>query len=403
MAEETQVATEATPQMSTPLPEEATNHFRASFFGETEPAKTEVEKPQNATEQPATQQSSEITQTKKEEEEEILDPKDWLKREFEVEDPEILKQQIKEYRELKSKTQEEIKFENEESKQLHELIRSGKTKEVKEFLETREKLSELVSSEVNEDVAESIIKLSMKLKNKDLTDKEIEFKYNKMYRIPKEPVKGYLEDDDDFEQRKSNWEQQVADIKMSKIIDAKTAKPELESYNQKLVLPQIEKQQTAAKEPTPEELESLNAAKQSFQQAVKKSLEEFNGFDVNVQDKDVKYNAGYTLSTEEKTFVSDELSKFVEAGFDANSLFADRWVSEDGKSINTAQMIKDLSLLYNQDKVTNKIATDAANKRLEAYLAEKKNVSIKESNHGSTFQPQQTKNTSEKLQEQFWG
>ena len=65
MAEETQVATEATPQMSTPLPEEATNHFRASFFGETEPAKTEVEKPQNATEQPASNKVVKLLKQKK--------------------------------------------------------------------------------------------------------------------------------------------------------------------------------------------------------------------------------------------------------------------------------------------------------------------------------------------------
>ena len=71
MAEETKVATEATPQMSTPLPEEATNHFRTSFFGELQETQSQQKQEEVKT----------VTETKTEvktDDEEILDPKDWL-------------------------------------------------------------------------------------------------------------------------------------------------------------------------------------------------------------------------------------------------------------------------------------------------------------------------------------
>ena len=63
---------------------------------QTEPVKTEIITPTN-TQTPSTNET-----------EEILDPTDWLKREFGVDSPEVLKQQIKEYGELKSKPPTEL-------------------------------------------------------------------------------------------------------------------------------------------------------------------------------------------------------------------------------------------------------------------------------------------------------
>src|SRR5690349_21236433 len=129
------------------------------------------------------------------EEEEILDTKVWLKRELEVDDIAVIKQEREEYKKLKeaAQTPAEIKFANEQSKHLHELIREGKGKEVRQFLETQEKLETYSSVEVNKDTAADIIKLGMQLKYKDLTPKEIDYKYNKQFSIPKEPVQSTTE------------------------------------------------------------------------------------------------------------------------------------------------------------------------------------------------------------------
>jgi len=320
---------------------------------------------------------------------------------FEKEDDVV--NEITTLREKASKTTDELKFEDEQSKQIHELLRTGKKKEVLEFLATQEKLETLVAAEVNEDTAGEIIKLGLKLKHKDLTDKEIEHKYNKQYSLPKEPVKGELDDDDEFAEKHAEWKERVDAIKMDKIIEAKTMKPELQKANTELVLPEIQKENRSQKEPTPEEQESFRKDKETFLQSAQSVINGYTGISVPVKDKDVDYTVNYSPSQEEKTIITEKLSEFAESGFDVNMLFAERWVSEDGKSIKVEQMVKDLSLLYGQEKFSQKLATDSANKRLEAYLKDKKQINVNETNPNGQLSLEKD-NTSEtaKLQEFFW-
>jgi len=340
---------------------------------------------------------------KVEPEDEVIEPKEWLKREFDIDDPETLKAEIQEYR--KSKNNKGIEFANEQSRQIHELIREGKSKEVRQFLDTQEKIESLINSDVNDSTAEEIIKLALKLKHTDLTDKEIEYKFNKQYQLPKPPVQGLSELDEEFEQRQRDWNEQVEDIKTSRIIDAKTMKPELGKAKAELVLPEIQQKenQTARKEPTQEELEAFESNKNSFLQSAEKSINGFNGFSLQVKDKDVDYTVNYSLSQDEKTIVTDKLKQFAESGFDANSLLAERWVNEDGKSMNMDQMIKDLSRIYGDDKITQKLVTDSANKRIEAYLKDKKQINVSEVDKGGKFSLEKdNKEEVVQLQEFFW-
>lgn len=338
--------------------------------------------------------------TTKPDDEEVLDHNEWIKREFGVEDVSVLKTEREEYKKLKEKAPVELTFADEQSKQIHELIRTGKKKEVKEFLETQEKLENLVTTEVNEDTAADIIKLSLKLKHKELTDKEIEYKFNKTYSIPKEPVQGDLEADDDFSQRLSDWKERVEDIKMSMIIDAKTARPELDKFRTELSLPEIQKWNTEAKkEPTPEDLAAFDKAKESFLQSAKQTIEGFNGITASVKDKDVDYAVTYAPSQEEKTLLSDKLIQFSEAGFDANQLFAERWWDTKTNTFKIDQMTEDLSRIFMGKNADQKIATDSANKRIEAYLKEKKQVNVTETSANSTFSPSNNKTDMDKVRD----
>lgn len=119
---------------------------------------------------------------------------------------------------------------------------AGKTDEVYEYLNEQRQLDRLTTAEVSKDTADEIIKLGMKLRYKDegLNETEIAYKFNKQYSIPKEPVELATETTEEFEQRHNDWKEQVADIEMSKIIDAKVAKRDLEAAKQKLVLPTVE-------------------------------------------------------------------------------------------------------------------------------------------------------------------
>lgn len=322
---------------------------------------------------------------------------------FEKEDDVVA--EITTLREKAAKAPEEKQFADEQSKHIYELLREGgdKKKEVRKFLETQEKLETLVSAEVNEDTSVDIIKLGLRLKYKDLTDKEIDYKYNKQYSIPKEPIKGELEDDDEFAEKHAAWKETVDDIKTSRIIDAKTMRPELEKAKSELVLPEIQKgNQNLKQEPTPEDLAVFEKDKTTFLQSAEQSINSFNGVTVQVKDKDVDYTVNYAPSQDEKTLVTTKLKEFAEAQFDANAIFADRWVTEDGK-MNVSQMTEDLSRILMGKNSDQKLATDSANKRLEAYLKDKKQINVNETNQNGQLNLEKD-NTSEtvKVQEFFW-
>jgi hypothetical protein len=375
-------------QDNAPVESNISNSLQGAMWGDA-PMPTNVE--EKIEDKPA------VVEEKKEE---IVDTKDWLKREFDVEDVSVIKAEREELKKLKETPQvAEIKFENEFNEKLFKAIQAGKTKEVRQILETQERLEELSAKEVNNDTAEDIIKMGMSLKYKDLSPKEIEYKYNKEFGVPKEPSQRDLETEEEFAERKAAWQEKVSDIQMNKIIEAKLLRPELESSKAKIVLPEIQRTNQEAPKQTQEDLDAFKRLQDAFVQSAETTVNGFNGFTVQVKDKDVDYSVSYAPSQEEKGLVSTKMKEFAESGFNANAILAERWVKEDG-SINVNQMAEDLSRIYMSKNAESKFATESANKRMELYLKEKKNINIIES--PSTGIPQ-TKTESERLQENFWG
>ena len=84
----------------------------------------------------------------------------------------------------------------------------------------------------------------MQLKYKDLTADEINYKFNKQYGIPPKPVQGSDEMDEDFQTREQAWQAIQQDKMMELLIDAKLAKPELESAKAGIKFPTVEKKWT---------------------------------------------------------------------------------------------------------------------------------------------------------------
>lgn len=148
--------------------------------------------------------------------------------------------EIEELRGLKASPSIDVQFENEFSEKLFKAIKGGKIKEVNSLLAQQERLESLTEIEINKDSAADIIKLGMQLKYKDLTASEIDYKFNKQFGIPKEPVQLINEEDEDFSIRHAAWKEQKTDVEMSRIIEAKLAKPELEIAKSKIVLPDID-------------------------------------------------------------------------------------------------------------------------------------------------------------------
>lgn len=381
-------------KIETPQPTFSDN-LRSTFFEEkvADSIKEEI-KLEEKKEEPKTEVSSE--------------PKEWLKKELDVDDVSVLKAEREELKTLRDKSKQ-YQFDESQLKTL-DYLKPENEEKLLDFLNTKKKIDKLTSTEINEQNAADIIKFQMQQKYSTLSSEDIDYKFNRQYGIPKEPKEPqedkFLTTDDydtakeKYLEDKQDWEQAVKQAKNELLIDAKLAVPEIQKLKSELNLPDIQRN-VQSKEPTQEDLAAMKKDVDSFLQNAENFNKDFTGFNVPVKDKDVDYSVGYSISPEEKQEVMGKLKTFAESGFDANALLADRWVSEDGKSIKTDVMIKDLSRLFGGDKIDQKIALDSGNKRIEAYLKEKKQINLKETDVQQNSNLDK-KSMSEKLAERFF-
>lgn len=357
------------------------------------------------TEDPVTTASEEktdevVVDTKTDEE--LVDENIYLKNKFGWESEEVALNEIKALKEKAEKADKGFEYKNEDSKKIAEYINEGKIDELTSFFDTQKKVDKLLKADLSDKKAvEELVKFNIKQQNLGLEQEDIDFLFEEKYSIPKEPKQKDDELDDEFAERHAAWNEQRERIEKRMVIEAKMAQPKLEQLKSELVLPEIHKENTQQQmqQPSQEDLAAFTKAKDSFIQSAQQTVNSFNGFSVQVKDKDVDYTVGYVPSNDEKTFVSNELKKFAEAGFDANALLAERWVEADGKTLKVDVMTKDLLSIYTNEKLAQKLATDSANKRLEAYLKEKKQINVNGLSNQGTFNPNQPKTEIEALTE----
>jgi len=370
--EETTTVVETTAQFPNPFDEEGWVDVPVN-----------VEETATTTEQEHQPETATTTETKPVVEETKAVIPDYLK-DFGWETPEAAKEEITTLRKLKETAPKE--FTNEESKRVYELLLDGKIDEVTEVFSNKKKITNLLSGEIDDKTASEIIKMKMQLEYKDLnlSPKEIEYKYNQQFKLPKEPIQALNETDEEFEERQGEWKEQVSNIEMGKIIEAKLARPVLEKLNAEIVLPNITQKSEATKEPTPEEVEAANKVANAFKEQSKKAVSEFEGFTAIIKNEDVEIPIAYSLSEEEKLQVNTQLNKFAESGFNANALFAERWLNKDN-TLDVLQMTKDLAAINNEGRMSQKFVNDAASKMLLHQKQVKSNIKVTGQN--KTFEP----------------
>jgi hypothetical protein len=336
------------------------------------------------------------------EEEEVVDADEWLKSNFGWENTDSAKAELEELRKLResASTKEEIKFANEQSEKFYRLLQEGKEDDLYDFLQEKKKIEKLTSAELDENLAAEVIKTNMQKKYKDLTASEIEYKFNKQFGIPAKPVQQDIETDEEYQQRLSNWEEKANDIRTEMMIEAKLAKPELERLKSELRLPDIKGQNEGNQGYSQEELAAHEKLVNSFKDSAKSALNSFDGFNVSVKDEEVDIPLSYAISQEEKSAIAEQIERFADSNFDANAILADRWLTEDNQ-LNTAQMIKDLALLYSEGKMNQKFANDAASKRLAEHIRRTSNISVSSRTPQQTFSPEQ-KSDFDKQVEYIW-
>lgn len=173
-----------------------------------------------------------------------------FKEKFGYQSPEDAIKEIEELRVLKASPAQVLKFENEQSEKLFTAIQKGEHNKVLEILSQQERLDSLTKAEVNGDNAEAIIKLAMSIENSSLSKDEIDFQFKQNYSLPKPPKEikqRDTEDDEEFAERKADyddalatWKELETNIAMKKSIAAKMAIPKLEAAKSKIVLPEFE-------------------------------------------------------------------------------------------------------------------------------------------------------------------
>lgn len=386
------VTEEATQQQETVATE--STQLQATFWGDTPPAA-----------QPEVKNELPKAEEKKEE---VQQPvvNEWYKQ-FEWDNEETAKAEIQK---LKQTPQpEEIKFANDLSKQVHELLREGKVDEVMDIYSKQKQLDKVISGNVTPDNAEDIIKLQMKMKFPKLTDAQIDFQFNEDYGVGKKPTMKESELEEEYNERLQEWNDKVARVNMKKEIAATMAIPELQKHKEEIVFPDIKTlnpNSQSQRQPTQEELAADKKMKEDWTKAATAMAAQFKGLSTTAKykdgDKEVEIPVSYGLSPEEVKTLNTKLSAFAESNFDPYTILKERWVDEKGND-KLDQMVEDLSWLMFGKTASQKFANEAAHQRLENYLKEKKNIRI-DSGGGKDFgASEQQKTQSEQLQEAFWG
>lgn len=287
---------------------------------------------------------------------------DILKDKFGYEKPDDVISEIEQLRSLKNNpAKPEIKFENELSEKLFKAIQSGKEDEVYKYLSEKNRLESLTSQEVNKDSAADIIKLGMQLKYKDLTPQEIDYKFNKEFALPKQPIQTIEESDEEFAEKLSEWKERVADIEMNKIIEAKLIKPELDGAKSKLVLPTLEEatdEGYAQYLKMLEDMPKLDAeVKEAYKSFVPKQIETKLKF----TDEASKIDFEFQYEPDNESF-----KKAVELASDQD-LFFNSFINSDGTP-NRKGFLEFIYKGLNAERMVTEAIKQGSNARMKALL-----------------------------------
>lgn len=288
---------------------------------------------------------------------------------------------------LKEQKPQEIKYENEQSQQVHELLAAGKVNDVIQVYQTQQKIDSVLAAEVTKDTAADVIKLGMKLKYPTLTDSQIDFQYKQDYGVSREPVIKDTEDEADFKERHDAWKEQVSNMEMKVTIAATMAKPEIEKAKTNIVLPKLDTPPAKANEPTADQLAQAKQARDNFLSKLESDYSKTEGFTTKVKDELVEIPVSFKIPDEDKVAIKGRLT----AGLDVNELMDKRWFDNKGTP-KIEQIISDLYQLENLDKILSGIANKSASERLIEYQKTLKNIDLNTNSNQNTFQPNQNGN-----------
>jgi len=391
---------ETTQEVTQEVNQSTANPFDDSSWVETSPVQqiaTEQETGSVQAEQTQTTQTQ--TTTEVAETTTQVDYNSFVKETFGYESLDEAKSEFEQLKKLKETAPKEQSFANDESKTLYQAWVEGKKDEVLDYLSTQKKIEKLATSEVDSYTAEEIIKMNIKQKNKNLSDDEVDFVFSERFSMPKKPVQGADEYDDDYQTRVSDWESKFQAAQKKLIIEAKMAQPEIEKIKSELVLPSIQTDNQFSEAQAQEELQQAEEMRKEFEQTLEKEYKDFSGFNVTFKDESagIEIPISYVPTDDEKVSLKQELSDF-----DYSEYFGNRWFSKEGKP-EIKNMMADKYFLENKEKILQKVANEAAQQMRLKMIALQSNINIKGNGQQQTFTPNQNQSEMDKMAAAMFG
>lgn len=360
------------------LGENAADPFKD--WSETPPAQM-----QTTTAQPAATTTTTTTATTTEPEE-TFDEEDYLKNNFGFQSREQARTELERLRNLeKNPVKEEIKFENDESKRIFDLIKSGKPEKIKElrdYFDRQDRLDRITQYDLSKaEQAADILKAHLQFKNPDLTPKEVDRLINRKFSFPEKPANNLDLTPEENQAAIQAWETKVREIEEDMIIEAKLVRPELSQFKSNLVLPDIQPPvDPVAAEAKQKELQQWQTSRNNYLTSLNRDLQSFNGFTFTYKDNEVEYQIPFTPSDQEKAQLKEQLSDF-----NRDQFLDQRWFDEAGNpKIN--EIAADIYLLQNRDKIMQKFVNESSAKMLAHIKKNRANITVGQTPQG-TFQP----------------
>ena len=321
-----------------------------------------------ATNEPNEQQKSDQLvqneESKVQESNQSFDENQFFKDRFGYETVEEFENEFKKFKETPA-----FEFKDDISKTLFDAIREGKADDVYEVLNQQKRLEKLTTSELNSEIAAEIVKTNIKNKHKGLSNDDVELLFYDQFFVPLKPEQGYDESDDDYAAKVNQWQSQVDYTERRLMIEAKVLKPEIEKLRSEITLPDIYNESGREAE-SQAEFEIMQEARSIYERTLDSDFQSFNGFNVSVKDEDVEIPISFNVSEEERLAMKNDLMDF-----DSDSYLENRWFTKDGKP-NIQQIMADIYLLENREKIFSKIANEAASQRVLAHIKRNGNINI---------------------------
>lgn len=347
-----------------------------------EEVQTEATNAVAATETTTTQQPS--TQEAKTND---VDYNSFVKENFGFDSVELAKEEFKKVKEFKP---EEPKY-----KTVEELL-GEKQEEIFNYFTEKKKIEKLTTGELNKDLAVEIIKTSILQKNKELTPEDADFIFQDKFNYPEKPQRDDLDSDEDYQSKLDRWANQVQVVDRRLMVEAKMVRPELESKKAELKYPEIQIQPNQTQQ-SQEELALMEKAREEYVSRLNQDYVKFDGFAAQFKDEAVDFTVPFTVSDDEKQSLKTKLEDF-----DTNAYLASRWITKEGDTEmpNVKQMMADIYLLENAEKIFQKIANEAGSQRLLHHIKGTHNTTVGKTPQG-TFSPD-NKTAEQKQVDTIW-